>query len=66
MPTKHECLSEDAQYIPHWFSQRKNGDAPPVRACQAEGAVSVGGGLPTDGRWPRTITPHVWEIEASH
>eukprot|EP00959_Pyramimonas_sp_CCMP1952_P302457 6328564-Pyramimonas_sp.AAC.1 len=33
---------------------RENGDAPPVRACQAECAVSVGCGLPTDGRWPQT------------
>eukprot|EP00959_Pyramimonas_sp_CCMP1952_P398324 8345977-Pyramimonas_sp.AAC.1 len=59
-------LSEHAQYIPHWLSQRKDGDAPLVRAHQAEGAVSVGGGLPTDGRWPQAVTPHSWEIEATH
>eukprot|EP00959_Pyramimonas_sp_CCMP1952_P300873 6294259-Pyramimonas_sp.AAC.1 len=64
MPTKHDFLPEHAQSISHWLSQRKDGDAPPVRAYQAEGAVSVGG-LPTDGPWPQTTTPHPWGIEAT-
>eukprot|EP00959_Pyramimonas_sp_CCMP1952_P438773 9186115-Pyramimonas_sp.AAC.1 len=32
IPTKHEFFPENAQYIPHWLSQRKDGDAPPIRA----------------------------------
>eukprot|EP00959_Pyramimonas_sp_CCMP1952_P094456 1976078-Pyramimonas_sp.AAC.1 len=34
MPTRREFPAESAEHIPHWLSQRKNGDAPSQRSIR--------------------------------
>eukprot|EP00959_Pyramimonas_sp_CCMP1952_P388836 8146963-Pyramimonas_sp.AAC.1 len=52
--------------VPHWLSQRMDGEAPPARVYQAEGNAPAGGGPPNRGAWPRSITPSFWGTDVTH
>eukprot|EP00959_Pyramimonas_sp_CCMP1952_P002899 59908-Pyramimonas_sp.AAC.1 len=56
---------EYAEHVPHWLSQRTDGEAPPARVYQAEGSAPAGGGPPNRGAWPRSITPSFWGTDVT-
>eukprot|EP00959_Pyramimonas_sp_CCMP1952_P001565 32128-Pyramimonas_sp.AAC.2 len=56
VPTRREFPVEYAEHVPHWFSQRKDGEAPPAKVYQAGGTAPAGGGPPPQGTWPHAVT----------
>ena len=66
IPTKRDPAMEQADHVPAWLSQRRDGVAPPPRSLSKPASAPTVKELPCTGLWPDRCTPLLWDMPPNH